>query len=60
MLQKFDFSKVRSAADLYTKVTKAMGVDSENPYYDRKSNLSPEEYSKALTTSTTLYVGGLG
>lgn len=37
MLQDFEFTKIKSAADLYTQVSKAMGIDNENPYYDRKS-----------------------
>lgn len=36
-----------------------MGIDTENPYFDRKSQLTPEKYQQALSTSTTLYVGGL-
>lgn len=59
MLQNFEFNKLRSAADLYTKVSQAMGIDNENPYYDRKSQMSPEDYQLALKTSTTLYVGGI-
>ena len=59
MLQDFEFKKVKSAADLYTKLKHIMGVDSEDKYIDRKSQLSPDEYFRTLEKSTTLYVGGL-
>ena len=37
-----------------------MGIEAESDYYDRKSNLTPEEYARTLATSTTLYIGNLG
>ena len=59
MLDNFDIIAVKSAADLFNKLGTAMGLDQEKKYYDRKSNLSPEEYEKTLAASTTLYVGGM-
>lgn len=60
MLDDFEFSKMRSAADLLTQVSKKMGVlDQDDLYYDRKSGLERPQYFKTLETSTTLYVGGL-
>ncbi len=59
MLDNFDLAAITSAADLFTKLNVAMGIDSYKSYFDRKSNLTPESYELALKTSTTLYVGGL-
>ncbi len=59
MLTNFEFSAVKSAADLYSKVSLAMGITDDNPYFDRKSGLNEKQYAKALQNSTTLYVGEL-
>ena len=40
MLTNFEFSAVKSAADLYSKVSLAMGITDDNPYFDRKSGLN--------------------
>ena len=59
MLDEINLTSITSAADLYAKLNLAMGIDSELNYYDRKSNLSPEEYKNTLATSTSIYVGNL-
>lgn len=59
MLTNFEFNKVRSAADLYSKVSLSMGIAEENAYFDRKSGLNEEQYAQALSKSTTLYIGDL-
>ena len=61
MLDNFEFRSCQSAFQLYDSVSKAMGVQDQanSTYYDRKSQLTPEEYATALSESTTLYVGGL-
>ena len=61
MLDDFEFRSCQSAFQLYEGVSKAMGVQDQasSAYYDRKSQLTPEEYATALSESTTLYVGGV-
>ena len=59
MLEDIDLTSINSAADLYTKLNSAMGIDSDKKYYDRKSNLSPDEYESTIERSTTIYVGNL-
>jgi hypothetical protein len=44
MLDNFDFSAITSAADLYKKLNICMGVETEDNYFDRRSNLTPEQY----------------
>ena len=42
MLDNFEFSKTKSASDLYLKVSKAMGITDDNLYFDRKSQMTEE------------------